>query len=258
MPISKEVETPILENEDVKKLLALLKKNQAQNGKALTAAVKQAASLEKQLAVAMDKLETMQQDLVHMRNHPLKTALQKAVISLQDRVLALRDNLAELKKGIIEGCKKALADVKLRGLAALDGAARFFHVRPVLESMRNNLNQSITIDEKAIAKIETISAEYHKAGRALKNMGRMLAGKEVIQEAKTSGKLAKTIEAPYKAELSCLRTMKNSVEKAIGNMARLEQAAQKKPHSVLKTLQEHKEQMPSQKKSNRERSHEER
>ena len=36
--------------------------------------------------------------------------------------------------------------------------------------------------------------------------------------------------------------MKKSVEKAIGKMARLEQAAQKKPPSILKTMQEHKEQ----------------
>jgi len=236
----KEADTPILENEAVKELLALLKENQAQGGKELAAAIGQVAEMEKQLAEAVGELKTMREDLAQMQNHPLKAALQKSIITLQDRILALRDNLAELKAGVIEGCKKALADFKVRGVAALDNAARFFHIKSGLETMRDNLGQSIGIDQKAIAKIEAVSAEYHEAGRHLKNIGRTLTGKEAVQEAKPAGKLAKTIEAPYRAELACLHAMKKSVEKAIDRVSRLEQAAEKKP-SILKTMQEHKE-----------------
>ena len=181
--------------------------------------------MEKQLAEAVGELKTMREDLAQMQNHPLKAALQKSIITLQDRILALRDNLAELKAGVIEGCKKALADFKVRGVAALDNAARFFHIKSGLETMRDNLGQSIGIDQKAIAKIEAVSAEYHEAGRHLKNIGRTLTGKEAVQEAKPAGKLAKTIEAPYRAELACLHAMKKSVEKAIDRVSRLEQAA---------------------------------
>ena len=236
----KEADTPILENEAVKELLALLKENQAQGGKELAAAFGQVAEKAKQLAEAVGELKTMREDLAQMQNHPLKAALQKSIITLQDRILALRDNLAELKAGVIEGCKKALADFKVRGVAALDNAARFFHIKSGLETMRDNLGQSIGIDQKAIAKIEAVSAEYHEAGRHLKNIGRTLTGKEAVQEAKPAGKLAKTIEAPYRAELACLHAMKKSVEKAIDRVSRLEQAAEKKP-SILKTMQEHKE-----------------
>lgn len=242
MAKSKQAQAPIMENEAVKEFLALLKENQAQGGKELAAAIGQVAVMEKQLAAAVGELKTMREDLAQMQNHPLKTALQKSIITLQDRILALRDNLAELKAGIIEGCKNALADFKARGVAALDGAARFFHIKSGLESVRANLNQSISIDEKAIAKIEAVSAEYHEAGRHLKNIGRALAGKAAVQEAKPVGKLAKTIETPYKAELSCLRAMKKSVEKAINQIERLEQVVQKKPPSILKTMQEYKEQ----------------
>lgn len=237
----KQTEAPILENEAVKELLALLKENQARGGKELAAAIGQVAEMEKQLAEAVGELKTMREDLAQMQNHPLKAALQRSIITLQDRILALRDNLAELKAGIIESCKQALADFKVRGVAALDGAARFFHIKSGLEAVRNNLNQSISIDEKAISKIEAVSKEYHETGRHLKNMGRALTGKEAVQEAKPVGKLAKTIEAPYRAELACLHAMKKSVEKAINRVSRLEQAAQEKPPSILKTMREHKE-----------------
>ena len=149
----------------------------------------------------------------------------------------MRQRLSSLKESIVEGCKNALADFKARGAVALDGIARFFHIKPALESMRASVENSIRTDDKAIAKIEAISAEYHEVGRHLKNMGRTLVGKEAEQEAKGAGKLAKAIEAPYRAERACMVAMKKSVEKALDSLARLEQSAQRKP-SVLKTMRE--------------------
>ena len=110
------VETPIAENEYVKELLALLKENQSPAGKELLEAIGHVSEMEKQLASAVDELKAMRQDLEKMKNSPLKSALQKSIVVLQDRILALRDSLAELKAGIIEGCKNTLAAVKERGI----------------------------------------------------------------------------------------------------------------------------------------------
>ena len=130
------VETPIAENEYVKELLALLKENQSPAGKELLEAIGHVSEMEKQLASAVDELKAMRQDLEKMKNPPLKSALQKSIVVLQDRILALRDSLAELKAGIIEGCKNTLAAVKERGISALDHAARFFHIKPGLTARR--------------------------------------------------------------------------------------------------------------------------
>lgn len=135
---------------------------------------------------------------------------------------------------------------KEKGITALDNIARFFKVKPLLENMRDTLDQSIRQDDKAIAKIEAISTEYHEAGRHLKNIGRALLGKEAAQEAKPPGKLAAAIAAPYRAERSCLSAMKKSVEAAIGNFARLEDRA--KP-SIQKTIQTHNEKIAAAQKS---------
>lgn len=230
----------VAENEYVKELLAVLKEHQSPVGRELQETVSHVSELEQQLADAIGELKAMRQDLEAMQNHPLKTALQKSIISLQASVIEMKEQLAQLKEQVIEGCKNALADFKERGAAALDGAACFFRIRPGLEAMRDSIDKGLQIDEKAIAKIEAFSTEYHKAGMHLKNMGRALQGKEVIQEAKPLGGLAKTIQAPYKAERACLRSMRSGVDKAIGSLSRLEQTAEKKP-SILKTMQEHKE-----------------
>ena len=151
------------------------------------------------------------------------------------KVSQLRVQIDALKEIIIEGCKQALADFKQRGTAALDGVARFFHLREGLEGVKETIQAGIATDEKALAKIEAVSAEYHEAGRHLKDVGRAPMGKEAVSKAKGPGKLAKTVAAPYRAERSSLLSMQKSVEKALARRERLEQAAEKKP-SILDTM----------------------
>jgi len=228
--------------------LTILRENNAPSTKDFLAVLQQVGVMEKQLDAAVKELAAMRRELqtAQEQNHPVKTVMQKAVIAMQGQVLDLRDKLAELKQNIIDGCKNAVTAFKENGITALDNIARFFKVKPLLEAMRGKLDKNIRFDDKAIAKIEAISAEYHEAGRHLKNMGRALLGKEAIHEAKPPGKLTKAMLAPYRAERSCLSAMKKSVEAAIGNFARLEDRA--KP-SIKKAIQEHSEKAARDKKS---------
>ena len=214
--------------------MAVLKENNYSSAKDLLDAVRHVEELEKQLAGTMEQIAAMRQDLQEMQKSPLKSALQKTVHALEEKADALRSQIAALKENIISGCKQALTDFKERGTAALDDLARFFHLKQGLLSMQKATESAIQLDSQAIKKIETVSAEYHEAGRHLKNAGRALMGKEAVQEAKPMGKLAKTIAAPYKADRACHLAMRNTIQKALSGLERLEQAAQKP--SILKTM----------------------
>jgi hypothetical protein len=238
---------PILENEHVKELLAIMRENNAPTTQDFLAVLHQVGAMERQLDAAVRELAAMRRELNEAReqNHPIKTALQNTVKALEKNVAALRERLDEAKQTIIGGCKNAVAAFKEKGIAALDNVARFFKVRPILETMRDDLNENIRFDDKAIAKIEAMSAEYHQAGRHLKNMGRAMLGKEAIQETKPPGMVAKAMLAPFRAERSHFAVMKKNVEAAIGNLARLEERA--KP-SIQKAMQTHKKQAEQAKK----------
>ena len=80
----------------------------------------------------------------------------------------------------------------------------------------------------------------------MKNIGQALMGKEAVQEAKAPGKLAKTVQAPYRAERACFLAARNSLDKAVASLERLERAAERQP-SILKTMQEHKTANPPKK-----------
>ena len=229
---------PIMSNENVAELLKILRDNNAPTMRDFMSLLNHVSAMENQLAAATNELAAMRRDLAEAQrhNHPVKDTLQKAVISMQSQVLDLRDKLAVLKDNIIEGCKKAVEAFKDRGVIALDGMARFFKVKPMLESMRDSFTENIAVKEKTIAKIEAVSTEYHETGRHLKNMGRAMAGKEAVAEAKPVGKAAHAFEAPYKAAVKIDKSMIKSVESAIGAMSRLEaRAAERKP-SIKKTM----------------------
>lgn len=242
MARSKTATAPIQENEHVKELLAILRENNAPSTQDFLAILNQVGAMEKQLDAAIKELAAMRREMNEAweQNHPIKTALQNAVKTMERNVAALRERLDAVKQNVIEGCKNAVAEFKEKGVAALDNIARFFKVRPILEAMHSELNKNIQFDDKAIAKIVAVSAEYHEAGRHIKNMVRAMSGKEAIQEAKSIGKLAKTLEAPFRAERFWHISMKKTVEAAIGNLSRLEERA--KP-SIQKAIQNHKEQI---------------
>lgn len=243
MAKTKTTAEPILENEHVKELLAILRENNSPSTKDFLAVLHHVGAMEKQLDAAVKELAAMRQELrtAQEQNHPVKTALQKAVIVMQGQVLDLRDKLAELKQSVIDGCKNAAIAFKETGISALDNVGRFFKVRPILEAMRDTLTKNIQYDDKAIAKIEAISTEYHQAGRHLKNMGRAMLGREAAQEVKQPGKLAAVISSPFRAERSHFSSMKSHVEKSLNTLARLEERAAEKKPSIREALATHNE-----------------
>ena len=238
---------PLMTNEHVAELLKILRENKSPATQDFLAVLHQVSTMEKQLEAAVKELAAMRQELkeAQEQNHPIRTALQKAVIIMQAQVLDLRDKLAEVKQNVIDGCKNAIADFKKNGITTLDTMARFFKVRPLLESMRGIVDKGIQNSDRAVSRIEAISAEYHQAGRHLKNMGRAMLGKEAVQEVKSHGKLVRAALIPFRNERTLFVSMRNSVDKALSGISRLEDRA--KP-SIQKTLQAYTEQAARDKK----------
>lgn len=223
----------LLADEYVKGLLAVLRTKQSQNGKAMMRLICQVAEMEDRLTLAMEELTALRQELQTVKSHPLKEAVQ----ALETRLAALRERLAALKADVIEACQHTLADFRARGVEALNSVASFLHLKPGLDAMRAGLDESIRFTEKTLTKIETVSTEYHEAGRHLKNMGRTVRGKEPVREVKPGGRLMKALQAPLRAEHACLTAVKSGLEKAIDGLNRLERSIQEKP-SIVKTVRE--------------------
>ena len=215
------------DNPHVKELLDILKKHNTPGAEDLKSMIMKTAKIEEQLAAAIAEMTAMRRELEAIRedNHPMRKVLQNTITAMQERIDAMREQLEAMKASIIEGGKNALAVFSERGTAALNGIAKFFKVKPMLEEIAKISAQGVKDNTKTIEKIERISKEYHKAGKHIKNIGRAIVGKEMIKSAKPVGKVAKAVEAPIKAARSCNLSIRDAARSAVKSLNRLEQAA---------------------------------
>lgn len=209
----------------MRELLAVLEKHNAPGKEDFLAVLEQVAGLEKQLGAAVEELAAMRKELAEAREGPVKKALGNAVKALEKSISTLREKLGQLKTAVIDGCKKTLTAFQEQGVSALAHTAEFLHIRPALEAVGRELDQSIAEDEKALSVITNASPEYHEAGLHLKNALRAVTGREPIAEPKGPGALARGLSAPLKAERAVLRSMKGRTEGALKRLEHLEQAA---------------------------------
>jgi hypothetical protein len=212
-----ESSLPLYQNEYVQELFSILQDNN-KDTKGLAALIGHVSEMESFVKRAEDKIAVMKDQLSEMKevqNHPVKTALQNAIKSLETKVAEVKERIAELKTNIIEGCKSAVSAFKEKGAAALNNLAKFFRVKGFLKGIDKTAEQNVKQCDKAIASINEFAQNYHTAGRAVKNMGLIIIGKEPVDAKKEAGKLAKVIIAPYKAEKAINVSIKKTVGKAI-------------------------------------------
>lgn len=227
----------LMENEYVKELFSILQNNNRDTA-GLDALLGHVKGMEDFVKLAEDRIADMKSQLDDMReiqNHPVKTALQNAIKTLEAKVEEVRKQLSELKSNIIEGCKNAVTAFKEKGITALDNLASFFHIKKGLQVIKNDIVKSVDICDKAVTDINTFAKEYHTAGRALKNMARVAVGKKPLDAQKEAGKLARAVGAPYRAEKACLLGMRKAVNAAIGKLEQLEQGAESKRNEKAAT-----------------------
>lgn len=241
MPKTRKTAALIMEDDAVIELLSILKANNSPSVKDFTALLGHVTVMEKQLDSAVAELAAMRRDLAEMEKHrhPLKNVMQKAVIVMQGQVLELRDKLAELKQSIINGCRNTVAVFKEKGISALDSISRFFKVRSILEAIHTGADKAAQSADRVVSNIEAASVRYHDAELHLKNAGRALTGKEAAQEVKSSGKVAKTFSAPFRATFACFKGIGTHAAIAANKLRGLEErAAEHKKPSVKKTMEE--------------------
>jgi hypothetical protein len=216
----------ILDNEDVKKLLGIMEANNVST-KDLLYVFSHVNAIERQLEAATKELSAIRLELQKSQeqNTNENTMLQKPVAVMQEHISNMQDKLVRVKQRIITGCKKAASNFEKTGVTALNNVVRSLKIKSALESLREDLNKTIHASEESMAKIETISGEYHEAGKHVHNMVRTLAGNESVQEAKPMGHLAEALKAPFQAVNACLASTNKNLESILSKIDHLEQMA---------------------------------
>ncbi|MCL2853787.1 MAG: hypothetical protein FWE20_12320 [Defluviitaleaceae bacterium] len=219
--------TNIEENAYVIELLDILRDN-GKDASGLAALLTHMKDMENFVKSAESQITDMKcqlDSIKEVQDHPIRTALQNTIKTLEAGIAEVKAHLTNLKSSISEGCKNAVSAFRDKGITALDKVTSFLHAKPVLESIKKEANANAKHCDRAIAKIEAFSKEYHNAGLGIRNMARVLIDKKPIDAPKEAGKLAKALCSLYKTEKSYMQGICNAADKAIGKIEQLESSA---------------------------------
>ena len=228
---------PLKDNDDVKKLLALLSKVEGDRAKEFSQLIRYVDSMEKRFDQVSAELLQVRGQLNDMQQGPVKKALAAAVTGLENGVQTARGRLAAVKEQIIEGAARAVENVKHAGLTGLNKAVSFLGVKKTLNLLRADLNSSITDAKATISKVEAIGEELRSAGGHLKQAGRATIGKERQEvDASKEGRFQAGLLAPLRTVRDVMTSIEKTAGAAVGQLEKLERATEKKP-SVRDNLQ---------------------
>jgi polyhydroxyalkanoate synthesis regulator phasin len=216
-------DTPLAQNEYVRELFTILQ-DHGRDTTGLSALIGHVSEMENFVKRAEEKITDMKSQLAEMKeaqNHPVKTALQKAIKSLENTVAVMKEQIRDLKNSIIDSCKHAVQAFKERGVSALDKLATFFHIKGAFKAIDKTAQANIAVCDKGIAHQAAYYAEFYKASRAVRNMGRILIGKEPLPSQSETRRLEKAAIAPFRAEKAINEKISELANAAVKSLARL-------------------------------------
>lgn len=210
--------------------------------------------MEHQLDTVLQELQNVKAELAQVteQQSPSKPFFVKMVETLEAKVEQAREHLVTFQNKIVECTKEAVDRFKDAGVSALDNAVTAMGVKKGLEHLEEGLQNSLISIKGVIGKAEEMGVELRKAGRHIKNVGRIAANQETDYSPKIEeGRFQSVILAPMRTAQTVLSDMRNSTLAAIGGLenldvsaeaareARAERKAERKP-SVLRDLAEKK------------------
>jgi len=211
------------ENEHVKELLGILDANGKDSEKEFLAALlSHCKSMENFCVKAESTIAEMKSRLDEMKE--LQNPLGDTVKEIEARTGIIRQALTKLKANIITTCKKVVTAFKEKGVVVLDNLSSQLGAKEHYQSMEKGAKSNIESCDKAISKINAFSREYHKTGRDLKNMTRVMVGKIPVDTVKEPGKLAELLCKPYAEHKKTSIAVRDYAQSSI---ATIEQRAEK-------------------------------
>ena len=217
------------ENDVLKQFMGLLnQQNMGEQSQDFMELFKYAAGMQLQLAVMVDELQGVREQLSQLQeNQPksVKDNLMDRVAHLQEKITNLSERLLAVKDHLVETAAQAVNAFKEKGKAEMCKVLQkgISGVKSVLSDYRERLVDVMTDYEKTANQIDSIGDELKQIGNSVSNVGRLLSGKgtKEVSDEKPGVALTRLINKPIKKAVENLRKNIDAADKAFEKLDRL-------------------------------------
>lgn len=239
----------LLEQENMKKFLQLLEENgmgdQKHDVEFLAGYVDQ---MEFQFNNVLDELKNVRQELTKIQDKTIRATATRAVDKVVGKVEEAKGQLIKLKKHIKQTVDKAVTHFKEHGKSALVTAMKSLNVKGVLENIKGGLNHAIQSADHGIDNLSKLGNEIHAVNSHLKNVGRVIAGKEsqeLMPRDTEKGMISKVQESLF-FSMKAFTKMSQKTDNALSTLKNIKEKSQSKK-SVKSELKDIKNQQKTNK-----------
>ena len=216
----------LTKEKNLMELLDLLRKN---NMKEAASSIFEMAAyidvMEKKMDSVLQELVTVKDQLHKMEEREaekgLKQILKKAVNKLEEDRKAMKEKLFEVKAEIKAKAGEIVTAAKQKGKAALNRVAEFLGIKKKLESIRQNVQESIADVDKSIGKIDAFGTGMREAGQKIANTFRTFADKPEKEYGEKKFSKTELIKKPFQAKRKLLSGILNCADAAIAKTEQL-------------------------------------
>ena len=218
-----------LTNEEViRELLELLKKNaMKEQANDVFEICSYVDGLEKKIDSMTEELTNMQNQIKEMQEDTLvnnaKKVLSEAQERLNTRCEQIKSQVFEVKSQVKETAKSIVAEVKVKGRAALYRVSEFLGIKNKLLTVRENGRSAIKETERNIARTALLGKGLREAGQTAVNAFRTFADKPEVDYSQKEQKymITKAVLAPMKAVKKMLVLMEIHLDASIDKLDNL-------------------------------------
>lgn len=192
--------------------------------------VKYLESMESQFGQVLDELQEVRAQLTQMEDKGIGAATTRMVERAEDKVQEIGEQLIKVRNNLIQSAKYAVTVFQEKGTDALRNAVSAMKIPAMLSALKGSFYRGMESMNRNAEKMENISSEVHDIGGHMKNIGRILMGRE--RKAPEQKNLDKGILAKVqKVFLACGRhfsEMEKQTENLLKKAERFQNGGEKK------------------------------
>ena len=220
--MEQELNMELSKDQIIQELLALLNKNQQKEAaNNVYEMVSLIDGMTKKLELATEELMNVRKQLEKMEqekaNKNLQHTVRKAVESLEQQCQKMKTQLLELKTEVKAKASEIVAEAKAKGKAALHKVSEFLGIKDKLESVRDNIHNSIGETERTMEKLDAFGGGMREASQKMANTFRTFANKETVDYSNKEKRFSKTelVKKPFATQKKLYESMERHLNVAI-------------------------------------------
>lgn len=202
--------------------------------------------LEQQFSALIDEMQELRKTVEQLQNPQTKSRLKEPIEKVNTMLTNGKNKVIEIKTNMIDGMKQSLSDMKQKGKDASIKAIDVLHFKEGLQTINKGLVRSYQSMNQFSLTLNQITNEMRHAKHNMKNIGRIMLGKQRITYTPDTEKL-NLIQKATRGIIQRMEHIGNRTQKTLSKINDFQKQSVKQELKLL----DHKQAKPKQHKKDK-------